>query len=69
MTESMTKALEVAKAQGGHVFAGYNVVRGRQTLISARTLDALARRGVVTLSIGPDGGMLATLTENEKENA
>ncbi len=67
LTQKMEFALNEAKASGA-VFAGHSVDRrGRRIQHAASTLGALARRGLLALSIGPDGGMMGRLTP-EGEN-
>lgn len=60
MTPKQTQALDLAKANDGAVFAGYNVTKkGSRVMVAASTLRALEKQGLVTLCIGPDGGMMA----------
>jgi len=60
LSESQLKALTIADANNGIVFAGANHLRnGSIQHVPAAALRALERRGVVTLHIGPDGGMMA----------
>lgn len=62
MTTAMQKAINMAKAQGGYIIAGHSVsAKGSTVRVSASTLRALAKRGVMTLHIGPDGGMMGRL--------
>lgn len=66
LNSAALKALDIA-ARVGLVCAGGNIVGGRLYRVNARTLDALARRGLVTLCLGPDGGMAARLTDRGRE--
>ena len=61
LSEPMREALSFARDSGGTLYAGRNVIRGRSLVVNARTLDGLASRGLVTLSVSPDGGMMATV--------
>ena len=62
LTAKMIYAMRIAKLDGG-VVAGKSIDRrGSVCTVFASTLRALASRGLVRLSIGPDGGMAATLT-------
>jgi LDH2 family malate/lactate/ureidoglycolate dehydrogenase len=58
LTVSMEKALAWARAHGV-IFAGTNIRNGCQVTFAASVIRALARRGLVTLAISPDGGMMA----------
>lgn len=60
ITPSMTKALEFAQRHGA-VHAGANVKRGHVVRFPASVLRALERRGLLSLQISPDGGMMGTL--------
>ena len=60
MTTAQTKALEIALRDGA-VFAGRSEHKGSAFTVSASTLRALERQGKLTLSIGPDGGMMGRL--------
>lgn len=64
MTQPMELALKLA-ARNGAVFAGKGneVARGSATSVEATTIRALALRGLLDTSIGPDGGMMGRLTE------
>lgn len=57
LTPAMERALAEAR-QFGVVFAGSTVQGVRVVRHSASTLMALARRELLILSIGPDGGMV-----------
>lgn len=56
------RALAIAHAAGA-VVAGYQIERGSRTRVQASTIQSLARQGLVTLDISPDGGMQGRLTE------
>lgn len=57
----MEKAIEIAKRNGA-VFAGKNGNgKGGLVTVSASTIRGLELRGLVTVSIGPDGGMMTKL--------
>lgn len=43
----------------GFVYAGTNTHKGRVERTAASTLRALERKGLVVLSLSPDGGMMA----------
>lgn len=58
LTDEMTRVLTLVVERGALV-AGKGEHKGRVERISATTLKALERRGLVTLHIGPDGGMMA----------
>lgn len=62
LTINMKTAIQFAKDNGA-VFAGYNMARGSRFRVAASTLLALEKRGLLTTSIGPDGGMMGRLTE------
>ncbi len=62
-TERMLVALRIA-GQKRDVCAGLDFDHvGRSARIYASSLRALARRGLVTLHIGTEGGMAASITE------
>jgi len=62
LTDKMVYAMRIAKVDSG-VVAGKSIDwRGSVCVVFASTLRALASRGLMTLSIGPDGGMAASLT-------
>ncbi len=58
------KALALAKRNGA-VFAGHGNEEswGCYRRVSASTIRALERRGLVKTRISPDGGLMATLVE------
>lgn len=63
LSPSMIRALELLE-QHGRIFAGATpgMAPGSIARVSASTLRGLERRGWCTLGLGPDGGMLATIT-------
>jgi hypothetical protein len=64
ITANMEQALMEARASGV-VHAGKSVDwRGRTSRHAASTLRALAQRGLLSLAISPDGGMMGRLTED-----
>lgn len=63
-------ALAYARENGGVVFAGRNIDRRSCVRkFSALALEKLARDGYVTLSLSPDGGMMATVVERVRVKA
>jgi len=59
LTPKMQQILDLVTKRGG-MFAGHDVDdRGWQINVPASTLRALEKRGLITLSISPDGGMMA----------
>ena len=67
LTSAQRKALAYAADEregDGCVFAGRSVTRrGSVFEVAASTIRALERRGLVTTSISPDGGVMATITD------
>lgn len=57
-TPAQIRVLEVI-ARDGSAVAGRSAYRGRVENLSAQAMLALERAGIVTISIGPDGGMMA----------
>ena len=67
LTPKMLDALRVARVNDGCVFAGKDYKRqsgGRHIMIRtpATVLMGLERRGLATLQLSPEGGMMARLT-------
>jgi len=60
LSPKMAEALDIARTQGGTVYAGWN---GRRTFVSASTIAALVRRGKLTAAISAEGGQAGRLTE------
>jgi hypothetical protein len=59
---SARAALALGARLGGWLCAGTTVLGGKLVRTNAGTLRGLARRGLVTLDLSPDGGMSARLT-------
>ena len=62
LSEAGRHARRLAYALDG-VCAGTMVLGGRLERVNAGTLRALDRRRLVALSLSPDGGMMARLTD------
>lgn len=62
LSPAMVAMLAFAVRQGGWLVAGDTCESGRKITVSASTVRALASRGMVTLSLSPDGNMMGTLT-------
>jgi hypothetical protein len=66
LSGAMTDALRFLRAEGV-VFAGANVTRrGSVVRVAASTLRALERRDLCTLSVGPDGGIMARFRDEDE---
>lgn len=57
-TPAQIRVLE-AIGRDGSAIAGRSVHKGRVEVLSAQAMLALERAGIVTITIGPDGGMMA----------
>jgi hypothetical protein len=69
-TYAMDKAMALA-ARNGAVFAGKGNVTdsaGHMQTISAVTLLALERMGFMVIHTGPDGGLMARLTDDGRKH-
>jgi hypothetical protein len=59
LTNKMKAAMALA-TENGCVFSGTDVIAGRVVRVSAGTLRALERLGLVSIEIAPDDGIVAT---------
>jgi hypothetical protein len=61
LTPKMERALHFA-IDNGAVFPGYNERKGSRYTVAFQTIKALESRGLIVMSISPDGGSMGRPT-------
>jgi hypothetical protein len=58
LTAKMQAALNIAMSDAGEVHAGTDIHNGRVVRTSASTMRALEARGLLVISVSPEGGLV-----------